>query len=69
MILGTPIDSAVVVTRPGRQRYAVDLKFPSTEELHLSVAYANASSPKAMGLSPDERQLAVRWFNLTLQTM
>ena len=67
MVLGTPIDSAIVVTRPGRHRYSVDLNFPASDELQFSVAYADARSPQDMGLSPDDRQLAMRWFNVNIQ--
>ena len=69
MVLGTSIDSTVVVTSPGRKRYSVDLKFPVMEALHFSVAYKEARSPRDMGMSPDERQLAVRWFNVTVRAL
>ena len=69
MVLGTAIDSSVVLTRPGRQRYSVDLKFPVADALQISVGYSEAQSPKELGLSPDDRKLSVRWFNLTLQAL
>ena len=67
LVVGTPVDSESVVTRAGLNRYSVELTFPASEELHFSVAYENATSPEELGLSPDERRLAVRWFNVTLQ--
>ncbi len=67
MIVGTAVDSARVILRPGTGKYSVDLLFPEGEDLHLSVAYAEAASPGDIGASPDERTLSVRWFNIGLQ--
>jgi hypothetical protein len=67
MVLGNTIDSIVVKLQPGRRQYDVELEFPPTEQLHFSVSYADARSPLELNLSPDERKLAIRWFNVGLQ--
>jgi hypothetical protein len=67
MVLGTPIDNTVVVLQSGRQQYSVELMFPTTDELEVSVSYAAAMSPLDLDMSADERVLAVRWFNISLQ--
>jgi len=67
VVLGTAIDSTIVVLQPGRKQYSVELMFPATDELEMSVSYAAAKSPLELNVNVDERVLAVRWFKVGLQ--
>jgi len=66
MILSTSLCSKKVFLNPGLNKYHIPLKFQADKEPVINITYADAKSPKALGMGSDVRNLAALWTQISL---
>ncbi|MCD4722736.1 MAG: sulfatase-like hydrolase/transferase [Desulfobacula sp.] len=66
MIVSTSLSSAGVFLKPGLKKYQISLKFPADKDPVIGIAYADAQSPKSLGMGSDVRDLSALWTKISL---